>query len=60
MAMVILDKSQWIKKIKKEACDNGQFACGIYLDFKKAFDAVNHNILLDKLVHYGVTGIENN
>ena len=44
----------------QEACDNGQFACGIYLDFKKAFDAVNHNILLDKLVHYGVTGIENN
>ena len=44
----------------QEACDNGQYACGIYVDFKKAFDTVNHNILLDKLAHYGVRGIENN
>ena len=43
----------------QEACDNGQHACGIYVDFKKAFDTVNHNIL-DKLAHYGVGGIENN
>ena len=34
---------------KQEACDNGQYACGIYVDFKKAFDTVNPNILLDKL-----------
>ena len=44
----------------QEACDNGQYACGIYVDFKKAFDTVNHNILLDKLAHYGARGIENN
>ena len=44
----------------QEACDNGQYACGIYLDFKKAFDTVNHNILLDKLSHYGVRRIEIN
>ena len=44
----------------QEACDNGQYVCGIYVDFKKAFDTVNHNILLDKLAHYGVRGIENN
>ena len=44
----------------QEACDNGQYACGIYVDFKKAFDTINHNILLDRLAHYGVTGIENN
>ena len=44
----------------QEACDNGQYACGIYVDFKKAFDTVNHNILLDKSAHYGVRGIENN
>ena len=34
--------------------------CGIYVDFKKAFDTVNHNMLMDKLAHYGVSGIENN
>ena len=44
----------------QEACDNGQFACGIYVDFKKAFDTVHCNILLEKLTHYGVKGIENN
>ena len=44
----------------QQACDNGQYACGIYVDFKKAFDTVNHNILLDKLAHYGVRGTENN
>ena len=44
----------------QEADDNGQYACGIYVDFKKTFDMVNHNILLDKLAHHGVRGIENN
>ena len=44
----------------QKACDNGQYACGIYVDFEKAFDTVNHNILLGKLAHYGVRGIENN
>ena len=42
----------------QEACDNGQYPCGIYVDFKKGFDTVNHNILLEKLAHYGVGGIQ--
>ena len=41
----------------KESIDGGKFGCGIFIDLKKAFDTVNHKILLTKLEHYGVRGV---
>ena len=41
----------------KKAIDNNLYTCGVFLDFAKAFDTVNHQILLKKSEAYGIRGI---
>ena len=41
-----------------EALDQGESVVGVFLDFSKAFDTVDHNILLQKMDKYGITGVE--
>ena len=41
----------------RKAIDNNLYTCGVLLDFSKAFDTVNHKILLGKLDAYGIRGI---
>jgi hypothetical protein len=41
----------------RKSIDNNLFTCGVFLDFAKAFDTVNHTILLGKLEKYSIRGI---
>ena len=39
--------------------EEGEYCIGVFFDLKKAFDTVNHNILLRKLDYYGIRGLAN-
>ena len=44
----------------RNALDSKYYACGFFVDLEKAFDTLNHTVLLEKLKYYSVRVITNN
>ena len=55
----VLNTLAIIKLVDKivNAANNNEITAGTFLDLSKAFDTIKHDILLDKMAHYGFRGI---
>ena len=45
---------------QRDQLGKGNFSCGIFVEFQKVFDTVDHNILIQKWNYYGVRDTANN
>ena len=43
----------------RNALNKNEFSVSVFIDLQKAFDTVDHKILLDKLFYYGIRGTAN-
>ena len=43
----------------RKALDDGNIACGVFIDLYKAFGTLDHQILSAKLNHHGICGVSN-
>ena len=48
-----------LKENIRKNLDEGKVKCGIFVDLRKVFDTVDHNILLTKLERYRIRGVAN-
>ena len=54
--LALIEITDYIKRL----LDEKKYVISIFIDFKKTFDTVDHEILLHKLEYYGIRGIANN